>query len=107
MTVGDRLFQALVPAAEKDRSPSVDLFVLLCVQCQFCLLFILIAVSSDSCWCPGCMIGCVRALNFVHYIRCVKIFYTRRLRTLRELLQKPPYVVAVVEFCVYLIHLSL
>jgi len=26
---------------------------------------------------------------------------------LRELLQKPPYVVAVVEFCVYLIHLSL
>jgi len=26
---------------------------------------------------------------------------------LRALLQKPPYVVAVVEFCVYLIHLSL
>ena len=27
MTVGGRLFQALVPAAEKDRSPSVDLRV--------------------------------------------------------------------------------
>ena len=27
MTVGGRLFQAMVPAAEKDRSPSVDLRV--------------------------------------------------------------------------------
>jgi len=27
VTVGSRLFQALVPAAEKDRSPSVDLRV--------------------------------------------------------------------------------
>ena len=42
--------------------------------------------------------GCVRALNFVHYVRCVKIFYARRLPTLRELLQKPPYVVAVLSF---------
>ena len=50
---------------------------------------------------------CVRALNFVHYVGCVKFFYARRLRTLRELFQKPSYVVAVVEFCVHLIHLSL
>ena len=27
--------------------------------------------------------GCVRALNFVHYVRCVKNFYARRLRTLQ------------------------
>jgi len=31
VTVGGRLFQALVPAAEKDRSPSVDLSVCVCV----------------------------------------------------------------------------
>jgi len=54
----------------------------------------------------GCPLRCVRALNFVHCVRCVKFIYTRRLRTLRALLQKAPYFVAVVEFCVYLIHLS-
>ena len=26
-----------------------------CVQCLVCLLFILIAVASDSCRCPGCV----------------------------------------------------
>ena len=57
--------------------------------------------------CEVVPLRCVRALNFVHYVRCVKTFYARRLHTLRALLQKPPYVVAVVEFCVYLIHLSL
>ena len=47
-------------------------FALLCVQCLFCLLSILIAVTSDWCWCPGCVR--LRALNFVHYARCVKFF---------------------------------
>jgi len=79
------------------------------VQLLVCLLFILIAVASAArvpvVW--GCPMRCERALNFVHYVCCVYIFYARRLRTLRELLQKPPYVVVVVEFCVYLIHLSL
>jgi len=55
----------------------------------------------------GCALRRVRALNFVHYVRCVNFFYARWSRTFRALLQKPPYVVAVVEFCVYLIHLSL
>jgi len=83
------------------------LLVLCCCVCSlFYVLFILMAVASDSCWCHSC-VRLRRALNFVHYVRCVKIFYARRLHTLRELLQKPPYVVVVVEFCVYLIHLSL
>jgi len=56
----------------------------------------------------GCPLRCMRTLNFVHYVRCVKIFkqdecmgcvrYCRNRRTLY---------IAVVEFCVYLIHLSL
>jgi len=44
-----------------------------CVQPLVCLLFILIAVASAASvpvmW--GCPLRCVRAFNFVHYIRCV------------------------------------
>ena len=81
-----------------------------------CAVSVLSAFHTDRCrlWlvlvsqlCEVACVRCVRALNFVHYVRCVKICYARRLRTLRKLLQKPPYVVAVVDFCVYLIHLSL
>jgi len=86
-------------------------FVLLCV----CATSRLSTFHIDRCrlWllpvsrlCEVVPLRCVRALNFVHYVRCVKTFYARRLHTLRALLQKPPYVVAVVEVCVYLIHLS-
>jgi len=45
-------------------------FALLCVQCLFCLLFILIAVASDSYWCPGC----------VRLRACVKFCALRTLR---------------------------
>jgi len=90
-------------------------FVLLCVcVCVCSVCFVCFSYWSLSPLTPAgvpvvwrCLLRCVRALNFVHYIHCVKFFYARRLRTLRELLQKPLYVVAVVEFCVYLIHLSL
>ena len=79
-----------------------------------CAVYVLFAFHTDRCrlWVvlvsrSSEVASVLRALNFVHYVRCVKFFYARRLRTLRELFQKPSYVVAVVEFCVHLIHLSL
>jgi len=86
-------------------------FVLLLCDCGVCFVCFYWSLSPLTpagvpvVW--GCSLRCVRALNFVHYVRCVNFFYARRLRTFRALLQKPPYAVAVVEFCVYLIHLSL
>jgi len=73
------------------------------MQRLVCLLFILILCPGCD---RGCLLRCLRALNFVHYVRCVKNFYAKS-KWMRALLQKPPYAVAAVEFCVYLIHLSL
>jgi len=78
--------------------------LVLCVQCLVWLRFILIAVAGvQVVW--GCPLRCVRWILFIKYV--ASFFYARRLRMLRALLQKPPYVVTVVEFCVYLIHLSI
>jgi len=43
-----------------------------------------------------CEVACVRWILCITYV-ALKFCYARRLRTLRALLQKPPYVVAVVE----------
>ena len=83
-------------------------FVLLCV-CSvsfvsfYWSLLPLTPVGVPVVW--GCPLRCVRWILCITYVAL--IFYARRLRTFRALLQKPLYVVAVVEFCVYLIHLSL
>jgi len=44
-------------------------FVQLCVQCMVCLLFILTAVASDSCRCPGC-IYTIRTTSWVMHNAC-------------------------------------
>ena len=91
---------------------------------RVCLRFLFCCVCATSrlsifhtdrcclcCLCPGCvrLSHALRACVEFCALRMLRLifFYARRLRTLRELLQKPPYVVAVVEFCVYLIHLPL
>jgi len=71
---------------------------------RVCLRFLFCCVCATS---RVLYFSCVRWILCITYV-AFKFFYARRLRTLRELLQKlPPYVVAVVEFCVYLIRLLL
>jgi len=73
---------------KKLRRVCLRFFALLCVQCLFCLLFILIAVASDSS--RLCEVACVRWILCITYVafknfftqddcvRCVSYYRNRR-----------------------------